>query len=166
MCIQRNGILSKTLKFFLIVMLILTFLMTFTGCGKVIAYFVKGMPSGQDWQYDKLPNNYKITHININQICLSPSINTVLDDFYIMEFCNNDRYIGLKGIMAPQGNKDSKPVSELDKSNPLYYLVDTEKKEIFGSFTPDEYTEKLASLEIDDMCDWIKTVPMPKGAYL
>ena len=150
MYIKRNGSKHILLTYFLIVIL------TLTSCA--------GM---QDWGY-KLPNGYEIWHINVNDICLVKTEGEFTKKKvhrYITEFCYNESYIGLKRIMIdesiPYGDVH---IEEMDKTNVSYYLVNTENDDIIGPYTSEEYEAQIESLKIEKMCEWIKTVPKPKGA--
>ena len=61
-------------------------------------------------------------------------------------------------------NRPFKTIEEMDKTNVSYYLVNTENDDIIGPYTSEEYEAQIESLKIEKMCDWIKTVPKPKGA--
>ena len=59
----------------------------------------------QDWTYDKLPNGYEIWHINSEDISLIKTDGDSSDlriDRYILEFCYNDSYIGIKRLMIDE----------------------------------------------------------------
>ena len=44
------------------------------------------------------------------------------------------------------------------------YIFDTEKGELSGPFSLEKYKEKISGYGIENMSEWIKTVPMPDGA--
>lgn len=122
----------------------------------------------QDWSYDKLPNGYEIWHINSQDIQLIKRDGDRTDrklNRYILEFCYNDSYIGIKRLMID----DNIPyqdvnIEEMDTSNPSYYLVDAVNDVIMGPYTVEEYANQIEALKIETMCNWIKTVPKPEGA--
>jgi hypothetical protein len=123
----------------------------------------------QDWTYDKLPNGYEIVHVNSEDIELDKADGDSLDikiDRYILEFCYNDSYIGIKRLMIDDNLPYQEAhIEDIDASNPSYYLVDTVNDVVMGPYTAEEYENQIEALKIDTMCDWIKTVPMPEGAH-
>ena len=121
-----------------------------------------------DWAYDKLPNGYEIWRINSEDIELIKRKGDSTDlkiDRYILEFCYNDSYIGIKRLMIDQNIPyQNVHIEEMDKSHPAYYLVDALNDVILGPFTAEKYEDQIESLKVENMCDWIKTVPTPEGA--
>lgn len=122
----------------------------------------------QDWSYDKLPNGYEIWHINSQDIQLIKRDGDRTDrklNRYILEFCYNDSYIGLKRLMIDENIPyQDVNIEEMDTSNPSYYLVDAVNDVIMGPYTVEEYADQIEALKIETMCNWIKTVPKPEGA--
>lgn len=124
-------------------------------------------PGGMgDWTYDRLPNGYEIWRLNSRDIQLvKDGGSTRILDRYILEFCYNDSYIGIKHIssdeMLSQGQAG---IANMDTSNPEYYLIDTQIDAVFGPYTADDYQNQIAILQIQDLCGWIPTVPTPDGA--
>ena len=126
--------------------LIIVSLTCFTAC-----------PALTDWEY-KLPNNYKVVHINVNDISLIKDTGNggpFVVRRFILEFCNNDRYVGVKRV-SDEGY-DSFDIDEADLTKPEYYIVDTLEDAVYGPFTEEEYNEQLSVLQINDLGDWIKT---------
>jgi aspartate carbamoyltransferase catalytic subunit len=123
----------------------------------------------QDWTYDKLPNGYEIWRINSEDISLLKTDGDSSDlriDRYILEFCYNDSYIGIKRLMIDENLPYQEAhIEDMDPSNFSYYLVDTVNDVVMGPYTAEEYENQIEALKIDTMCDWIKTVPMPEGAH-
>lgn len=151
MCIQQSG--NKLIA--LIGILILIVILTSCGAG------------WQDWEYDHLPNDYEIWRINSEDIVLMKNKGSTerVINRYILEFCYNDSYIGIKKIMVDENIPYHEVyIEELDATNPSYFLVDTVNDTVMGPYTSEEYTIKIKDLEIESMCDWIKTVPKPQGA--
>lgn len=116
-----------------------------------------------DWSYS-LPNNYAVWRINGSSIdlCLEEnhggkyiSAHTIIES-YVAYFCYNDRYVGVIRIES----YDTEQIEE----NYMYYLVDTQNGTKWGEMNKQDYLDKCAELGITDMCDWIPTVPTPKGA--
>lgn len=84
---------------------------------------------------------------------------------YILEFCYNESFVGLKRLSIDDDIPyASVHIDEMDQSNPDYYLVDTENDLILGPMSSDEYYIQIENSGIDNMSDWIKTYPAPKGA--
>ena len=93
---------------------------------------------------------------------------------YIIEFCHNDSFIGLKRFPLPSGYQE---VTEREKnffggeiggheyhyeeSDLEYYLVDAFADKIYGPYTATEYEEKCSELAVGEMGDWINTVNHP-----
>ena len=53
-----------------------------------------------DWIYD-LPNDYSIWSINVNDIALIKEVDELSEnalDRYIIEFCYNDAFVGIKRL--------------------------------------------------------------------
>lgn len=133
----------------------------------IIAFILTGCGLG-DWNYN-LPNGYAIWRINSQDIALVKLENeysgTCVIDRYILEFCYNDTYIGIKRLMVD----DSIPyqdvdIETMDHSNPSYYLVNTLEDKVMGPYTAEEYDDQIKAMGVETMCDWIKTVPKPDGA--
>lgn len=134
----------------------------------IMTLILTSCPGLQDWVYDKLPNGYEIWRFNSQDIALikrdGDSTNGVINR-YILEFCYNDSYIGMKRLMIDESipYQDLR-IEEMDQSDPVYYLVDAVNDVIMGPYTAEEYEDQIEALGIGTMCDWIKTVPMPEGA--
>lgn len=150
MYIKRSGSNSALL----ICVLILTFILT--SCAGL-----------QDWCYNKLPNGYEIWRINSQDIVLIKRKGDLTDlkiSRYILEFCYNNSYIGIKQLMIDENIPyQDVHIEEMDTSNPFYYLVDAVNDVVMGPYTAEDYEDQIEALEIDTMCDWIKTVPTPEG---
>ena len=152
MYIKQNGSRITRLIALLIAMLMLTSCQAF-----------------QDWTYDKLPNGYEIVRINSEDIELEKvdgDWSYIKIDRYILEFCYNDSYIGIKRLMIDENLPYREAhIEDMDASNFSYYLVDTVNDVVMGPYTAEEYENQIEALKVDAMCDWIKTVPMPEGAH-
>ena len=160
MYIKRNG--SRIIRLIVLIIAILIALLT----AILMLAFSQAF---QDWTYDKLPNGYEIVHVNSEDIELDKADGDSLDikiDRYILEFCYNDSYIGIKRLMIDENLPYQEAhIEDMDASNPSYYLVDTVNDVVMGPDTAEEYENQIEALKIDTMCDWIKTVPMPEGAH-
>lgn len=134
----------------------------------IISLVLTSCPGFQDWEYDNLPNGYEIWHVNSQDIVLMKRDGNSTDrviNRYILEFCYNDSYIGIKQLPIDESIPyQDVHIEEMDQSNPVYYIVDAENDVIMGSYTAEEYEGQMEALEIGTMCDWIKTVPKPEGA--
>jgi hypothetical protein len=121
----------------------------------------------EDWLY-LLPNDYAIVHVNSGCIIFGKhqdyAVATVVDN-YILEFCYNSTWIGLKRLPVSEDQMHFyEEVNAMDQSTAEYYIVDAEADTIYGPYTIAEYNEYIDSFEIIDMCDWIETVPAPPGS--
>ena len=138
-----------------IVACLLTSIIILSGCG--------GMG---DWAYDELPLDYSIWCLNAYDIRLVRSDGnhgeTVVDQF-IIAFCYNSRYIGLKRIVMEESYTLPESMETLDISQPEFYLIDTAIDSVSGPLSEEEY-EAITS-QIADMCEWISTETPPSGAY-
>ena len=145
---------QNIIKFFLSITTLLCILL-FSSCGLL------------DWSY-KLSNGYEIWRINSNDIVLekvSDESYEIALSRYILEFCYNESFVGLKRLSIDDDIPyASVHIEEMDQSNPDYYLVDTENDLILGPMSSDEYYIQIENSGIDNMSDWIKTYPAPKGA--
>jgi len=133
-----------------------------------IGMFMSCLPGVDDWIYDKLPNGYEIWYVNSQDIEVGKrtgsKTNRIINR-YVLEFCYNESYIGIKRLPVDESlSYHDVVIEELDASNPSYYLIDAENDMIHGPYTVEEYTEQLETLHIENLCDWIKTVPKPAGA--
>ena len=133
----------------------------------ILAFILTGCGLG-DWNYD-LPNGYAIWRINSQDIALVKLENeysgTCVIDRYILEFCYNDTYIGIKRLMVDESIPyQDVNIETMDHSNPSYYLVNTLEDKVMGPYTAEEYDDQIKAMGVETMCDWIKTVPKPDGA--
>lgn len=142
-------------KYILLITIIIVFALLLCSCGGL-----------QDWEYDLLPNNYEIWRINSEDIALVKNDGSIcVINRYILEFCYNDSYIGIKKIMVDESVPYHEVyIEEMDATNPSYFLVYTVNDTVMGPYTSEEYAIKIKELEIESMCDWLKTVPKPQGA--
>ena len=89
-------------------------------------------------------------------------------DTYVREYCNNDRYIGIKQVTLPDDILDltsDEYETTLKELTPVYYLVDSQTRDVYGPYeNATEYSNKLQELEISDMSEWKYTYPRPKNA--
>lgn len=142
MNIKQSGN-SNWLK--VLVMLILA--MSMTACGGL-----------GDWTFDDLPGeNYEIIRFNGENIVLAKSEKTVIER-YIVAFCYDTKYIGLKRIPIDLPYTEHFSVDELDFSKLEYYLVDSQTDVTYGPCTQEEYDTYLDEFHITEMSDWLPTV--------
>lgn len=123
-------------------------------------------PGGMgDWAYDQLPNGYEIWRLNSRNIQVVKGNGTVILDGYVLEFCYNESFIGIKHISTDEGySRGQSDTKNLDTSNPDFYLIDAQNDAVCGPLTADDYQKQLQTRRIQDMCGWIPTVPTPDGA--
>ena len=107
-----------------------------------------------DWMYP-LINEYEIWRINSNEIIATyvgkERVEVGIPSF-IKEFAYDERYVCTRNVESIQGNNifDEK-----------YYILDTEKRELYGSFqTQDELKEKMNEYGIT-LKQWYRTSPDP-----
>jgi len=121
-----------------------------------------------DWQYD-LSNEFRIYRINIKtvQISLPDSgprgIHLGGGETTVVQFCQNDRYVGAQTI--EKDNFDKYYANNNTLSLVTYYLIDTQEVILYGPYTTEEeYIIHLEELGAEEM-EWISTYYEPEGAY-
>ena len=161
-------------------LLLLTITLTLTSCFAGLL----------DWQY-LLPNNYRVSRVNDDAIIfskitqLNPQLSDLKLDRFILSFCYNDAYIGLKRIPLDEVSRgvffeiqkynDSDEefcLVDEDDGNIIYgpyvaeyYLVDAFNDSIYGPYSKEEYEAKCNELNVGSMCEWINTDSKPEGAH-
>lgn len=114
-----------------------------------------------DWTLD-LPNDYAIWHINANQIICGKkdgesSLSRVTER-YVLEFCYNEQYIGLKCI------DDYESYSTGEDTEIFYYMIDTLEDDVTGPLDFESYSELCENINIFEDVEWIPTNPTPENA--
>ena len=110
-----------------------------------------------DWTIDDLPGEgYAIMRINSQDIAFVKSERKVIDR-YIVAFCYDTRYIGLKRIPIDLAYNEHFDIHELDLQKLEYYLVDSLTGVIYGPCTQDEYATYLDEFKIIEMTEWVLT---------
>lgn len=128
------------------VLVMLILLMSMTACAGL-----------GDWTINDLPGeDYAIMRINGQDIAFVKSDRKVIDR-YIVAFCYDTRYIGLKRIPIDLAYNECFNIHDLDLSKLEYYLVDSQTDVIYGSCTQDEYATYLDKFNITEMTDWVLT---------
>lgn len=120
-----------------------------------------------DWGYDNLPGEYAIWRINSQDIQLvkvDGSSGAPIIDRYVIAFCYDDRYIGIQRVPLERQYSGVLDIDAIDKSNPEFYLIDTETDAVYGPWKYTEYSKGIINFEITGMCEWILTSSKPKGA--
>ena len=134
MSTRRNGInFTKTVVF-----LISVLILTLTGCA-----------GNGDWAYDDLPDDYSIWRINSQDIQFGKSSGNILTPVvgrYIIAFCHDDQYIGLQRIPLEKQYRGGSDIKALVKSNPEYYLIDSDTDFLYGPMTYAEYCALIIEL--------------------
>ena len=126
-------------------------------------------PGVNDWHY-ALPNDYEIVHISPSDIvCVTKKTgysNVFVVERQVIEFCFNERYVGLKRALPLVDASNPEQYSrEFDVSNPEYYLVDTMSDDVFGPFDKEMYIMEIEKMQLSNMCEWISTSSAPDGAF-
>lgn len=123
-------------------------------------------PGGMgDWVYDRLPNGYEIWRLNSSNIQVVKGNGTTILDGYVLEFCYNESFIGIKHTSTDEMNSQRQAgTKNMDMLNPEYYLIDAQNDAVYGPWTADDYQKQLETRQVRDMCSWISTVPAPDGA--
>lgn len=116
-----------------------------------------------DWKYE-LPNDFAILRINSRTIVLNNmkyGYGATAIDGYIISFCANDRFVGIKqALEVPENLRE-----EIDLTRYQFYLVDTLTWECHGPYENEEcYAAACAAQRTDDLGSWLDTSPAPKGS--
>lgn len=151
---------SKYMKKFLYFIFTILLIISSSACtANSVTY---GVNNG-DWSY-KLPNNYEIWRLNSREIICGKSdgnnsLSNIISENYILEFKYNERYICLKCIKATVDLS-----TEIDKSNPNFYIIDTLENTVYGAYTSTDCENKIKDMNLIFNTEWIKTTPVPDGA--
>lgn len=131
-------------------------------CSCIIVLLVASgcIPRG-DWDYE-LISGYSLVRTNAHSIVLTHTGDSedapseiVIEQYYVTQFCFNDRYIGLQGILT-QGH--SATDKELSGEERAYYLVNVADGTIVGPFLKkDEFDIKCEEADFENMDEWIST---------
>ena len=138
---------SKTLKIFITGMVLLCSLMFINACTSDAIY--------------NLPNDYKIIKVNSKTVTLceeDPEIkdvyHSIIQDYHVTSFCIIEQYVAVAGYEVDNGFIDE----NYEETRFVYYVFDTENKEIFGAFSNSQKLKaKLNELGFDQEIDWSKT---------
>ena len=112
-----------------------------------------------DWEY-KLPNNYEIVRVNSQSIVFGKNNNSFDQtiDRYILEFCYNENYIGLKRLPLDHVPADEiVDIDSLDRSSMEFYLIDAMKDKQYGPYTEEQFTQKCNEIGTGNLGEWILT---------
>lgn len=121
-----------------------------------------------DWSYTQLPGDYEIWRVNSQTIVFGKenttgSLQTVVDSF-ILEFCCNDTFIGLKQVsLDPDLLYENEDILKTEP-DANFYLIDGPQELVYGPYTQEEYLQQLQLLQTGPLGDWISTIPQPEGA--
>ena len=112
------------------------------------------------------PNGYFVSRINGRQITIALNKYfetdpedltgvTVIKQFYVKGFCNNERYVGLFGTHTQLHYATD---DEIESGAIQYYLIDTETKTIYGPYIDQsEYEKFLQEINCVGLSDWLET---------
>lgn len=122
-----------------------------------------------DWTYSKLPYDYEINHINTACIIVGKRDGYSSSDpinRYVVEFCYNSKYICIKAIDFELVEKYSPDfIIDAFDSSLEYFVIDAETDVVYGGYNYSDFEAEISSLNINDLCEWIATVPTPEGAH-
>jgi len=127
-----------------------------------VLFSLTGCPAIDDWYYDDLPGDYSVDRVNSKYICLCDDSGTIHVDRFIIAFCYNTRFIGLKRV--PITTNEDFVAEKVYKAEAEFYLVDSKTNRIYGPLTEEGYNNHLISRGVLDMCEWITTSTKPEGA--
>lgn len=152
----------KKILHLLFILLLITSLSACTSNTEENNINTDGVHNG-DWSY-KLPNNYEIWHINSRKIICGKkdgknSLSNIISENYILEFNYNERYVCLKCVEVTQDFS-----TEIDESNPNFYIIDTMEDAVYGAYTNADFEGKVKDMNLLFNSNWIKTKPIPDGA--
>lgn len=122
-----------------------------------------GLGGSGDWDY-ALPNGYVISRNNAVDIhCAKQrtanTFHTVVPR-YIAAFSYGDRFVGLARLPLDEDTtqKDAKLLIETYEIESFeYYLIDTEKNDVFGPFDLAGFEIACEQNDVNDLCEWIDT---------
>ncbi len=148
-------------KILVTTILICILLSTLVGC----------FPALSDWRYDDFPGEYLIVRSNSSQIFLYHNEKGLVLEKFIVAFCKNEQYIGLRVL---EKNEEDFPTwqewsdfiyDESTVDDCIYYLVDTASETYEGPYTQDEYDQKMLEKNITNLSAWIDTLSPPEGSH-
>ena len=128
--------------------------------------FASGGPD--DWAYTLLPGDYEIWRVNSQTIVFgkvnaSGSLQHVVDS-YILEFCYNDVFIGLKQVSLDSSVHYENEDILKTQSDAHFYLVDAMQEIVYGPYTEEIYLQQLQALQTGPLGEWISSIPRPEDA--
>lgn len=140
--IRRNGKRLTSLICFLLVSLV----------------FISGCSAGRgDWKYE-LIEGYTINRINAHGVALvhydgsGVSGTYVISNFYVTDYCLNQRFIGVQGIpTADMWATDT----ELSVETRTFYLLDASNDILYGPYANvNDFTTQCNTLSSGNMGEW------------
>ncbi len=135
---------------FLLLLLVVVWSVRF--CEQLIVNKLYAGFGNRDWEV-ALTNDYKIQKLNGREILLvkdgwSQHSDIVISD-YILAFCLNDKYIGVKCRSS---------------GDVVYFCVDCEEALLYGPYDKEAYTDFLKESNIQNLQQWISTESRPSNA--
>jgi len=126
------------------------------GSGTTLAILLSSIgPGSLDWEY-KLPNGYEMRRINSNNIVIQHADDSENKDTipsFIKEFSYDKRYVFSRNVNN---------ISNNDIFDEVYYILDTEKNKVLGTFgSIEELKSQCVELGIELPLKWYRTSPDP-----
>lgn len=113
-----------------------------------------------DWEYE-LTGGYKLIRLNASEIILgrnrpdSSSSKGVITEYYITDYCMNQRFIGIQGIRH-KGLPSSYRGVEMGERG--YFLINVSNGDVYGPYSKKEdYASKCVEVSTGGMGQWEST---------
>ena len=127
----------------------------------VVIFVISGCAAGRgDWEYDLL-GEYSIDRLNAHGIALiinegpEESGSYVIPNYYVTDFCVNERFIGVKGVRTASTWATDEELRNKDR---VFYLVDAICNEVYGPYVDmDGFMEQCEMVDTGDMGCWCST---------
>lgn len=124
----------------------------------VLIVFVSGCSAGRgDWKYE-LIEGYAINRINAHGVVLvhydtlSDSGAYVISNFYVTDYCLNQRFIGIQGIPTVDMWATD---AELVVETRTFYLLDASKDILYGPYvTASDFAAQCVTVSSGNMGEW------------
>ena len=130
------------------------------------SFFLCSCVGLSDWEYE-LPNNYSVIRSNAstidiynNNVLGGPALRS-----YITRFAYNERFVCARRLVLDDDKQYFfKDIEKMDFDQAVYCIIDTQTYDVYDLLSENEFNLLCTELGIENLCDWIDTVPKPKGA--